>query len=170
MESLNHIELPAGFGQTRGSEHEVWMSPGGTRVIKATHAGEFGRKFGPDRFATEAEYLERIRMMNAEFQIDWRIEGVNGAGGNRRIVTSQPLFAGDPPSHASIRRFLEKFGFHFYSTRFGDAWHRQCDGLLVSDAEPKNAVQSIECVIPFDFLIARPPAGLLELAGIITRR
>lgn len=117
MEPLNHIELPAGFGQTRGSEHEVWMSPGGTRVIKATHAGEFGRKFGPDRFATEAEYLERIRMMNAEFQIDWRVEGVNGVGDNRRIVTSQPLFAGDPPSHASIRRFLEKFGFQFFSTR-----------------------------------------------------
>lgn len=61
---LRQVALPAGFGQTRGSEHEVWLSDAGTRVIKATHAGEFGRKFDPARFATLTEYWERIELIN----------------------------------------------------------------------------------------------------------
>lgn len=66
---LKPAALPRGFGQTRGSEHEVWLSDDKLRVIKATHGGEFGRKCGPDRFATLDEYLERIDLLNIEFAV-----------------------------------------------------------------------------------------------------
>ncbi len=166
METLRQVSLPDGLGQTRGSEHEVWISPDGRRVIKATHPGEHGRVFGPQRFATQAEYFERIRRMNEEFCLDWRVEGVHGSKKRTRIVTSQPLFAGEPPSHIQIQKHLRDFSFRPHRTRFGDAWFRKEDGLLISDAEPKNAVLTRAGIIPFDFLISRPTRDLLEASGI----
>lgn len=163
---LRPTTLPAGFGQTRGSEHEVWLSEDSLRVIKATHAGEFGRKFGPDRFATLEEYLERIRLLNEVFGMGWQVEGSCGANRSQRIVTSQPAYFGKPPTLAEIRSFMLDRGFVFHRTRFGDAWFRKEDGTLVSDAEPKNAVLTVNGIMPFDFLIARPASELLTQAGL----
>lgn len=56
--------------------------------------------------------------------------------------------------------------FEFHRTRFGDAWFRKEDGLLVSDAEPKNAVVTANGIMPFDFIIARPTQELLKSAQI----
>lgn len=165
-QELKQVCLPEGFGQTRGSEHEVWLSAAGMRVIKATHAGEFGRKFGPARFATQEEYLERIGLINEEFSLDWQIEGVCGVGKSLRVVTSQPAFIGKPPTLTEIRQYMLAHGFMFHSTRFGDAWFRREDRLLVSDAEPKNAVVTVQGIMPFDFLIARPAPELLVQAGL----
>lgn len=164
---LKPANLPPGFGQTRGSEHEVWLSDDKLHVIKATHAGEFGRKFGPDRFATLDEYLERIRLLNNEFAVGWEIEGMCGEGRARRIITSQPAYHGKPPMLAEIRQFMLERGFGFHRTRFGDAWFRREDGLLVSDAEPKNAVVTEKGMMPFDFIIAQPPSKVLQAAGIM---
>ncbi|MES2596972.1 MAG: hypothetical protein V4662_16630 [Verrucomicrobiota bacterium] len=165
-QELKTAALPPGFGQTRGSEHEVWLSDDKLRVTKATHAGEFGRKFGPDRFATFEEYVERIHLLNAEFAVGWVIEGFCGEGRSKRIITSQPAYHGTPPTLAEIRQFMQEHGFEFHRTRFGDAWFRREDGLLLSDAEPKNAVLTANGIMPFDFLIARPDAALLALSGI----
>ena len=159
VEPLNPVELPAGLGETRGSEHEVWLSADGTRVIKATHPGEFGRKFGPEPFATLAEYLERIRLSVVVFGLDWRVHGTHGSGKRIRVVTSQPAFAGRPPEFSAIHAFMKERGFTFHRTRHGDAWYRMKDGLLVSDAEPKNCVETTEGLVPFDFLIAKATAS-----------
>ncbi len=164
---LKPAHLPKGFGQTRGSEHEVWLSDDKLRVIKATHAGEFGRKFGPDRFATLREYLERIRLLNDEFAVGWQIEGVCGEGRSQRIITSQPAYHGKPPTLTEIRQFMLERGLEFHKTRFGDAWFRKEDGLLISDAEPKNAALTTNGIMPFDFLIARPTLELLKTARIL---
>ena len=164
--TLSSVSLPSGFGQTRGSEHEVWLAPTGQHVIKATHPGEFGRKFGPDRFATLPEYLERIQLTATEFGIDWQVLGSHGAEASLRIVSTQPVFRGSPPSMDDIRRFMKDRGFAFHRTRFGDAWYRKIDGLLVSDAEPKNASDTSEGIMPFDFIVARPDPELLEIASI----
>ncbi len=166
VEELKQVALPPGFGQTRGSEHEVWLLEYEERVIKATHPGEFGRKFGPDRFATMAEYFERLRLTEIEFGIDWRIEGVHGSGRQIRIVTSQPVFLGTPPPRTAIQEFLQERGFIHHRTRFGDAWFRREDSLLISDAEPKNAVATSAGIMPFDFLIAAPSPELLVAAQI----
>jgi len=165
-EELRPTDLPKGFGQTRGSEHEVWLAEDGTHVIKATHAGEFGRKFGPDRFATLAEYLERITLTVTEFGIDWQVVGAHGTGRSMRIVSRQQAFRGSPPDREAIQRFMLDRGFRLHHTRFGDAWFRSIDGVLVSDAEPKNAANTPNGIMPFDFLIARPPAELLTIAQI----
>lgn len=164
---LRPASLPPGFGQTRGSEHEVWLSADRLHVIKATHAGEFGRKFGPDRFAKLDEYLERIHLLNDEFAVGWQIEGVCGEGRSQRIITSQPSYQGKPPTLAEIRQFMLERGFEFHRTRFGDAWFRKEDGVLVSDAEPRNAVATANGIMPFDFIIARPASSLLEAADIM---
>lgn len=166
VEPLTPIELPPGLGQTRGSEHEVWLSEEGSRVVKATHPGEFGRKFGPEPFATLAEYLERVRLTVLEYGMDWRVLGANGSGRTLRVVTSQPVLAGRPPAFDDLRDFMRADGFALHRTRFGDAWFRETDGILVSDAEPKNAVETANGIIPFDFLIVRATPELLRAAGI----
>jgi hypothetical protein len=164
--NLKPAELPKGFGQTRGSEHEVWLADDGTHVIKATHAGEFGRKFGPDRFATLPEYLERIALTVSEFGIDWQVIGTHGRGRSMRVVSRQQAFRGSPPVRDAIRDFMLERGFKLHHTRFGDAWFRSIDGILVSDAEPKNAASTPNGIMPFDFLIALPSADLLTIAHI----
>ena len=44
---LKQVELPPGFGQTRGSEHEVWRLPEGGRVLEATHREGIGNAWLP---------------------------------------------------------------------------------------------------------------------------
>jgi hypothetical protein len=166
VDPLKPTILPPGLGQTRGSEHEVWLSPDGTRVIKATHPGEFGRKFGATPFATLPEYLERIRLTVDEFGLDWKVLGSHGSGKNMRVVTSQPAFSGTPPSMSAIHSFLQGRGFKFYRTRFGDAWYRAEARLLISDAEPKNAIETRDGIVPFDFIVCKPLPEILTLAGI----
>jgi hypothetical protein len=164
---LTLCQVPPGFGSARGSEHEVWLEPGGRSVIKATHAGECGRKFGPERFATLTEYLRRVELLNAVFAMQWEILGQNGEGRRRRIVTRQPTFQGPPPSRDAIAEFLRARQFGFHRTRYGDAWYRAEDRLLISDAEPKNAVLTEVGVVPFDFLICEADEVLLRAAGIV---
>lgn len=136
---MNQVELPSGFGQARGSEHEVWFSSEG-RAIKATHPGEYGRAFGPDRFATLEQYLERIRLTVELFGLDWRIHGIHGSGRNARVVTSQPIFLGKPAARQEIAAFMQERRFALHRTRFGDVWYGSEDNVLVSDAEPKNVL------------------------------
>ncbi|WP_139373037.1 putative polyvalent protein kinase domain-containing protein [Prosthecobacter debontii] len=162
---MNQVELPAGFGQTRGSEHEVWFSKDG-RAIKATHPGEYGRLFGPDRFATLEQYLERIRLTVDLFGLDWRIHGIHGFERNVRVVTSQPIFLGKPATRQEITEFMKKRRFVFHRTRFGDAWYRHEDNVLVADAEPKNVVHGVEGLAPIDVIVCRPSAELLKAANI----
>jgi hypothetical protein len=163
---MNQVELPAGFGQTRGSEHEVWFSSNG-RAIKATHPGEYGRVFGPDRFATLDQYLERIRLTVELFGLDWQIHGVQGSGRNARIVTSQPIFLGKPATRQEIAAFMLERRFVLHRTRFGDAWYRSEDDMLVADAEPKNVVHGVEGLAPIDVIVCRPTEELLKIAGVM---
>lgn len=164
---MSPVDLPRGFGQTRGSEHEVWFAEGG-RVIKATHAGECGRAFGPSRFASREEYLERIRLTAEVFGLDWQVHGVYGHGRQARIVTSQPIFLGTPATRKEIADFMRERGFVFHVTRYGDAWYRQEDNVLVADAEPKNIVHGAGGLAPIDVIVCRPSEALLlaaEIAG-----
>ncbi len=162
---MNLVELPAGFGQTRGSEHEVWFSSDG-RAIKATHSGEYGRVFGPDRFATLEQYLERIRLTVELFGLDWCIHGIHGSGRNVRVVTSQPIFLGRPATGQEIAAFMQERRFVLHRTRFGDVWYRSEDNVLVADAEPKNVVHGVEGLAPIDVIVCRPSRELLQRADI----
>jgi hypothetical protein len=88
-----------------------------------------------------------------------------------RVVTSQPAFAGRPATFHEIRAFLEERGFKFHRTRFGDAWFRACDSMIVSDAEPKNCVMTVEGLVPFDFLITQDALSEISaIAGFVRSR
>lgn len=163
---MNPVELPSGFGQARGSEHEVWFSTDG-RAIKATHPGEYGRVFGPDRFATLEQYLERIRLTVELFGLDWRIHGIHGSGRNARVVTSQPIFLGRPATRQEIAAFMQERRFVLHRTRFGDVWYRAEDNVLAADAEPKNVVHGMEGLAPIDVIVCRPERSLLQKSGIV---
>lgn len=163
---MNPVELPAGFGQTRGSEHEVWFANDG-RVIKATHPGEYGRVFGPDRFATLDQYIERIRLTVELFGLDWQIHGLHGSGRNTRVVTSQPIFLGKPATRQEIADFMLERRFVLHRTRFGDVWYRSEDNVLVADAEPKNVVHGVDGLAPIDVIVCRPNKDLLLLIGTL---
>jgi hypothetical protein len=99
--------------------------------------------------------------------VGWEIEGMCGEGRARSMITSQPTCHGKPPTLAEIRQFMLERGFGFRHTRLGDAWFRREDGLLVSDAEPKNVVVTEKGLMPFDFIIAQPPSKVLRAAGIM---
>jgi hypothetical protein len=163
---MNAVKIPDGFGQTRGSEHEVWFSVDG-RAIKATHSGECGRAFGPSRFASPEEYLERIRLTVEIFGLDWQVHGMHGTGRQARIVTSQPIFLGSPATRQEITVFMRERGFVLHQTRYGDAWYRKLDNVLVSDAEPKNIVHGAAGLAPIDVIVCRPSKELLKAADII---
>lgn len=162
---MNQVELPSGFGQARGSEHEVWFSSEG-RAIKATHPGECGRVFGPDRFATLEQYLQRIRLTVELFGLDWQIHGIHGSGRNARVVISQPIFLGKPATRQEIAAFMRERHFGLHRTRFGDVWYRSEDNVLVADAKPKNVVHGVEDLAPIDVIVCRPPGAILKSAEI----
>jgi hypothetical protein len=162
---MKPVMLPAGFGETRGSEHEVWFSTDG-RVIKATHPGEFGRAFGPRKFASLEEYLERVRLTVEVFGLDWQVHGTHGEGRQQRVITSQPLYVGRPASLAEIARFMQERRFVHHRTRFGDVWYREEDQILVADAEPKNIVRGKDGLAPIDIIVTRPSIELLIQAEI----
>ncbi len=162
---MNQVELPAGFGQTRGSEHEVWFSSDG-RAIKATHPAEYGRVCGPDRFATLDQYLERIRLTVELFGLDWQIHGLHGSGRSTRVVTSQSIFLGKPATRQEIAAFMLKRRFALHRTRFGDVWYRSEDNALVADAEPKNVVHGVDGLAPIDVIVCRPSRELLSVSEI----
>jgi hypothetical protein len=162
---MTQVELPAGFGQARGSEHEVWFSDDG-RAIKATHPGEYGRLFGPERFATLEQYLERIRLTVALFGLDWQVLGIHDSGRNARVVTSQPVFLGTPATRQEIAEFMLERRFVLHRTRFGDVWYRREDNVLVADAEPKNVVHGVAGLAPIDVIVCHPSQELLNAAEI----
>lgn len=164
---LKQVPLPPGFGSARGSEHEVWFVQGESHVIKATHAGEFGRVFGPKQFASLPEYLARVALTNEVFGLDWEILGVHGEGRRLRVVSRQPVIRGRAATLAEIREFMVCRGFVLHRTRFGDAWYRKDDNLLVSDAEPNNVLATDNGLVPIDVLVCRPSNELQSQSGIV---
>ena len=61
---------------------------------------------------------------------------------------------------------MEERRFVRHETRFGDAWYRREDNVLVSDAEPKNVVHGVEGLAPIDVIVCHPTDSLLSVAGI----
>lgn len=157
------MTLPPAFGQARGSEHEAWLDESAGTVTKATHGGESGRQWGPRKFSTPAEYLERIAIAQHVFGMDWTFQGVAQTGEGPRIVTAQPLLRGPRSTPADIAAFMEQRGFQPVDhPTHGPAWYRPQDNLLVSDALPKNFVQTQDGPVPIDLQIQRPDAATLD--------
>jgi Serine/Threonine/Tyrosine Kinase found in polyvalent proteins len=152
------------------SEHEVFLRASDNRVVKCTYPGCFGYVSGPNgrtRAATPLFYLYRLELMNQVFGDDLRLEGV--AFGKPRfgdeeekrpyIVVSQAwIDSADEnsphPSEKEIEDFMESLGFK----RLEDScyrWHREFDGVTVSDTKVDNFIKSHKGVVPIDLLIIK---------------
>ena len=153
------------------SEHEVFLRTSDNRVVKCTYPGSFGyANDGPDgkqRAATPLFYLHRLELMNQVFGDDLRLEGVafgkprSGSEEDKRpyIVISQSLVEAvdekSPcPSEQDVENFMVSLGF----SRFENShyrWHRESDGVIVSDTKPENFVNSHKGIVPIDLIISK---------------
>jgi hypothetical protein len=95
-----------------------------------------------------------------------QIHGLHSSGRNTRVVTSQPIFLGNPATRQEIVDFMLERRFVLHRTRFGDVWYRREDNVLVADAEPKNVVHGLDGLAPIDVIVCRPSGDLLKSAEI----
>lgn len=144
-------QLPSGLPHFVGSEHEVWSD--GKTVTKATLPGSFGRCWGQRRFATASEYLERIRLAESCFELKWQVIGLVKEMGCIRMVTIQPLFAGEAPNRSEIEGWFHQNRFEHRCHKLGDHWFREEDSVLVYDAEPGNLVKTPFGIAPIDVIL-----------------
>ncbi len=147
-----------------GFEHEVWFvecSPE-PRVLKATWPDTFG--FLPDGHAClPTEYLERLRLQNAVFGDDIRLEGVvEEEIGSCRIVTSQPAVCGRYATPEEVDRFFLERGFQAQGHGSRRLWLREADGTLCADTHGGNILVTAGGeMVAIDVPVMKLPPGLL---------
>lgn len=152
-EGVLSVELPHALPDFTGSEHEIWGN--GRDVLKATLPGGYGRLWGARRFATPAEYLDRMTLLQACFAQKWQIVGLAREMGRTRLVSRQPFLLGTRPSLPEVAHYMQGLGFVFQRHRFGNHWVRSHDGVIAYDAEPANFVKTAAGLIPVDLILQR---------------
>lgn len=157
------------------SEHEVWQTEDGIRVIKRTWAGVYGQvpawlgETLARHPATPSEYLIRQALQNETFGSEICFEGVNVSDkpsmllfhppGEPSFVVSQPFLVAADPTNASptieqVAAFMQSEGFvEVPGSYFG--WVRPADGIAVVDAKPDNFILTEEGVVPIDLQMAQ---------------
>jgi len=92
-----------------------------------------------------------------------------------RIAISQPFIVqneDDPPTHADVTEFMLAHGFakvekfKIALPEISDVtWYRKKDGILVSDAHPRNfrKDEGTGAIIPVDLMIAVVPKGVSRI-------
>ena len=155
-ESLT-VEIPNALPDFIGSEHEVWSD--GESVTKATLPGTYGRLWGKRRFALPSEYLRRIDLSNQIFAIEWEVMGLTLELNRVRIVSKQPFFQGEAPTHPEIAEFMCSCGFDSHEHRFGTYWKHQDLDAVAFDAEPGNFVKTPLGLVPIDLILQKEPSA-----------
>ena len=146
----------------RGAEHEVHHDSRRKRVVKVTRKSTgasfgFGISLNHDgQGATAKEYLDRLRLHNAVFNDDVRLEKVVPGIGTTRVVTSQPYVAGEPATPLQVDAYMSSKGFQ----KLGPgAFYNRDTGLLIHDLFPRNVMVSSQrrvCVIDPAIIRATP--------------
>jgi len=120
-----------------GSEHTVWGDHHSARVIKLTHADEFGNG-ALEHSLNVGDYLLGLDGQNRHFHDDIRLEGIVYLDNELpQVVISQPFVWGREATLGEIRTFFMGRGFHESDP---GVWTRQDGGrsLYVWDAVPYN--------------------------------
>jgi hypothetical protein len=154
---LPESALPAEI-QSHGQEHQVWASPDGRRVFKATFPNRFGLSLSGQ--ANPLEYFERLRLANEVFGDDIRFEGLVQRRDKIQVLTSQPLIEGPHPSSQAVADHLEGMGFRQVDIDRTPVWYRPEDNILLSDAHTRNFVETPQGVVPIDVNLAQPEGEL----------
>jgi len=120
-----------------GSEHTVWGDPSSARVIKLTHADDFGNG-AVGHSLNVGDYLSGLEGQNRYFHDDIRLEGIVYLDNPiPQVVISQPFVWGREATLKEIKTFFTFQGFHESDPGF---WVREsgCGVIHVWDAVPYN--------------------------------
>ena len=120
-----------------GSEHTVWGDHHSARVIKITHADDFGNG-AVGHSLNVSDYLLGLNGQNRFFHDDIRLEGIVYLDNQiPQVVISQPFVWGREATLKEIRTFFTRQGFH--ETDPG-VWSKETSGQMIHvwDAVPYN--------------------------------
>ena len=120
-----------------GSEHTVWGDHQSARVIKITHADDFGNG-AVGQSLNAGDYLLGIDDQNRYFYDDIRLEGIVYLDNPiPQVVISQPFVWGREASLKEIRTFFTRQGFHESDP---GVWSKETSGQMIHvwDAVPYN--------------------------------
>jgi hypothetical protein len=120
-----------------GSEHTVWGDHHSARVIKLTHADDFGNG-AVGHSLNAGDYLLGLDGQNRYFYDDIRLEGIVYLDNELpQVVISQPFVWGREATLNEIRTFFTGQGFHESDP---GVWSKEASGQLIHvwDAVPYN--------------------------------
>ncbi|MBK8039267.1 MAG: hypothetical protein IPK22_19350 [Verrucomicrobiaceae bacterium] len=127
------------------------------------------------RGALPSEYLRRWAVIEAVFGLETHYKGiVNPASAEPQMAVSQPYIdqlVEDPATEGDVNAFFAAFGFTQVSADLivnpeiqNVTWYRQSDGILATDAHPRNFRKDTTGVlIPIDLVITLVPPGISNL-------
>jgi hypothetical protein len=134
-ESFRHLVLERRIEIGAGSEHTVHLDPPTRRVIKVTHADNFGDGAVGQSFSV-LDYLFGLKLQNELFRDDIRLEGlVEYEGELPRVVISQPFVKGRRATAGEVAAYLAGRGF---GRQLDGSWFNETLRLRVADAVPDN--------------------------------
>ena len=160
----------------------VWLDEPHERVIKLTHANQFGLTVAAEWFlddekdeaelkpalrgATPLEYLERLLLHNAVFGDSIELLGIIDKRQALHVVTAQPEIVGAAAPIARIVAFMRALGFRELPDigvgRLGAvSFLRESDGVIAFDCHPANFLAAGDDLFPIDALLVRAEPQLL---------
>lgn len=188
LQSLRRVDLREVPLLGTGGEHQVYAakSESEDRIVKVTLPGVYGRTVDEDilldsrtflnvsklklRDARPSEYFLRWALLDEVFGLQTRLEGVVGTEGSEpQIVISQPFIGQDMPTDEEVDAQMHLMGFEKVEARhvanpenIGCTWYRRLDGILITDAFPRNFRLELESgfVVPIDLMVNLVPPGL----------
>ena len=139
-----------------GSEHIVYLAPGGKEVIKLTKPGIYGDSYYlvdgrvHQRCCTPGDYLIRLAMLQLTFGFAPRPVGLTKAG---QIVSAQRFVAGEPPTQVEVDEFLLREGLEPVK-RSCWLWKKKDPNneveYWIGDARDDNFVKTPRGIVPID--------------------
>lgn len=175
----------------KGGEHEVYWSEDKSMVHKVTFADSFGyivdeleglseRTFLNEtrlqlRPALPSEYMIRWAILDEVFGVQTHFDGLLRRSRDEFSFVISQRFVGDAPGRMptweETEAFMTSFGFfkvdpNLVRTREvqGVTWYRQRDGVLITDALPRNfRIEAGGAVMPIDLVVNIVPPGASRL-------
>jgi hypothetical protein len=169
-------------------EHIVHRTADSLRIVKITLPGVFGRIMDEDqlfdartfqnswklklRGALPSEYITRWALLDLLFGLETRLEGIYQEDGHDpQLVISQPFIGVFLPDLDDVEALMTAMGFDIVDAKEiinpeneDCTWYRQQDGLLITDAFPRNFRLDREgAILPIDLMINIVPPGASQI-------
>ncbi|MCB1093431.1 MAG: hypothetical protein KDL87_17970 [Verrucomicrobiae bacterium] len=149
MVPLSRPRCPIDF-RAGATEHDVFLSPEGEKVIKLTIPPKFGAR------GQVIDYVKNVLWANHLFGDDIRLVGIVATNAGPAIVTSQPFIEGGAPTQEEVAEWFLDQG---YLPDGYFKWRHPESGAIIADAHPGNLVRTEWGLIPIDLQILNPGGG-----------